>query len=175
MNKLTAVMIFVLGVLTGSLITCTYAKNKYEQIADEEIQSVKEAFKRRTRKEPPKKEEKEAPKESETLKQKYGKQMENLGYADYYISPEKDEKPYVISPEEFGEMDSYDTISLTYYDDDILTDDHDEVIENRDELVGRNFTEHFGEYEDDCVFIRNDEMKADYEILMEHRRYGDDE
>ncbi len=174
MNKITVIMIFVMGVVTGSLVAYTYAKKKYEQIANEEIQSVKEAFKQRTRKDPPKKEKKEAPKESETLKQKYGKQMENLGYADYYIPPEKDEKPYVISPEEFGEMDSYDTISLTYYDNDILTDDHNEVLENRDELVGKDFMKHFGEYEDDCVFIRNDEMKADYEILMEHRRYGDD-
>ena len=169
MNKITVIMIFVMGVVTGSLVAYAYAKKKYEQIANEEIQSVKEAFKQRTRKDPPKKEKKEAPKESETLKQKYGKQMENLGYVDYYIPPEKDEKPYVISPEEFGDMDSYDTISLIYYDDDILTDDHNEVIENRDELVGKDFMKHFGEYEDDCVFIRNDEMKADYEIFMEHR------
>lgn len=172
MNKLTAVMIFVLGVVTGSLITCTYAKKKYEQIANEEIQSVKEAFKQRKTRNASSK--KEALKE-ETLKQKYGKQMENLGYADYYISPEKDEKPYVISPEDFGDNDSYDTISLTYYDNDILTDDHDEIIENVDELVGKDFMKHFGEYEDDCVYIRNDSYKSDYEILREHRRYGDDE
>ena len=174
MNKITMIMIFVVGVVTGSLVAYTYAKNKYEQIANEEINSVKEAFRNRTSKSVSKKEEKETPEKSETLKQKYGKQMETLGYADYYISPEKDEKPYVISPHEFGENDSYDTISLIYYDDGVLTDDHDELIDNVDELVGKDFAKHFGEYEDDCGFIRNDVMKADYEIIAEHRRYDDD-
>lgn len=36
------------------------------------------------------------------------------------------EKTYVISPEEFGEFDDYEQISLTYYADHILADDMDD-------------------------------------------------
>ena len=32
---------------------------------------------------------------------------------------------------------------------------------------------HFGEYEDDSVFVRNDDRKCDYEILMDQRLYSD--
>ena len=31
------------------------------------------------------------------------------------------EKPYVISPEEFGEFEEYEKISLTYYADQVLS------------------------------------------------------
>ena len=36
------------------------------------------------------------------------------------------EKPYVISPEEFGEVEEYEKISLTYYADEVLADENDE-------------------------------------------------
>ena len=81
--------------------------------------------------------------------------------------------PYIITPDEFGEFDDYETISLTYYADGVLTDDMDEPIEDVDGLVGVDSLSHFGEYEDDSVFVRNDRMKADYEILSDLRNYSD--
>ena len=42
-----------------------------------------------------------------------------------------------------------------------------------DEIVGLDSLTHFGEYEDDSVFVRNDVMKCDYEILLDHRNYKD--
>lgn len=32
---------------------------------------------------------------------------------------------------------------------------------------------HFGEYEEDAVFVRNDAKKCDYEILKDLRRFCD--
>ena len=83
------------------------------------------------------------------------------------------EVPYVISPEEFGDIEEYDTISLTYYADQVLTDDCDEVIGNVDDIVGIDSLDHFGEYEDDSVFVRNDRLRTDYEILQDTRNYFD--
>ena len=82
------------------------------------------------------------------------------------------EKPYVITPEEFGELADYQTISLTYWHDAVLTDDYDEIIDNPDDIVGEDFADHFGEYEDDSVFVRNDARKTDYEILLDNRDYS---
>ena len=83
------------------------------------------------------------------------------------------ERPYIITPEDFGEY-GYSTVSLTYYADDVLTyEDDDELIDNRDEIVGDDAVNHFGEYEDDSVFVRNDAKKCDYEILYDQRNYHD--
>lgn len=82
-------------------------------------------------------------------------------------------KPYVISPDEFGEFEDYDTISLTYYADQVLVDDGGDKIEDVDDVVGMESLTRFGEYEDDSVFVRNDRLRCDYEILMDERTYSE--
>ena len=39
--------------------------------------------------------------------------------------------------------------------------------------VGEDFEEHFGDYEEDSVFVRNDELGLDYEILRDMRNFSD--
>ena len=80
---------------------------------------------------------------------------------------------YVISPEDFGESD-FDTESLTYYADKVLLrDSTNEVVENVEELVGADSLGTFGQYEDDSVFVRNTDLKKDFEILLDYRKYSD--
>lgn len=81
-------------------------------------------------------------------------------------------KPYVISPEEYDNYNTdYDDISLTYYADGILADDLDEIVEDPDNIVGPDFMNYFGKYEEDTVLIRNDRLKCTYEILRDRRTY----
>ena len=47
MNKTVNFMIFVVGAAVGSIVTWRYIDKKYEQIAQEEIDSVKEVFAKR--------------------------------------------------------------------------------------------------------------------------------
>ena len=42
-----------------------------------------------------------------------------------------------------------------------------------DNVVGLESLAHFGEYEDDSVFVRNDRLKCDYEILLDQRTCSD--
>ena len=72
-------------------------------------------------------------------------------------------------------VDGYEMISLTHYSDGVLADDDDEKMadDEVDEVVGADYAEHFGEYEDDSVFIRNDKLKCDYEILLDQRKYSE--
>lgn len=110
---------------------------------------------------------------------KYASIIQKEGYTDYSRSVEEKkgeafvEKPYVISPEEFGEFEEYEKISLTYYADKVLADENDEEVDDVDEIVGEESLNHFGEYEDDSVFVRNDRLKCDYEILLDQRNYSD--
>ena len=40
-------------------------------------------------------------------------------------------------------------------------------------VVGSDALNSFGEYEGRFVFVRNDRLKCDYEILLEQRKYSD--
>ena len=183
MSSTKFIFAFVLGSAAGSAITWKIVKTKYEQIAQEEIDSVKEVFARRL----DEYNDGNAPVEDEPeLTEEEIEKAEYVTIIDNYnnVSNQNEEKggsatmnvgsaPYVITPEEFDELDEYDTSSLTYYDDGVLTDEYDEIVENIDDIVGIDSLQHFGEYEDDSVFVRNDRLKCDYEILLDHRRYRD--
>jgi hypothetical protein len=62
---------------------------------------------------------------------------------------------------------------LTYYSDGVLTDENDEVLEDVEDIIGIDSLNHFGEYEEDSVYVRNDEKLCDYEILLDNRNYSD--
>lgn len=81
--------------------------------------------------------------------------------------------PYVISPYDFGEIDGYKQFELTYYVDDVLEDEDYNIVTDADELIGPDALMTFGEYEDDAVFVRNERLKADFQILKDYRTYDE--
>lgn len=99
------------------------------------------------------------------------------GYTDYTnVSENKNDIfPEIIAPDQYGEDDTYDQISLTYYADGVVADDNDEAMSDRevDEAIGLEALETFGQFEDDAVHVVNDERKAYYEILRDERCYED--
>lgn len=177
-SKLVNLIIFTAGAAVGSVVTWKLLKTKYEQIVQEEIDSVKEAFSRKHEdEEEPADEQKESYTEMEKPNlMEYAAQLQELKYAGEKKVEElmnDMDKPYVIKPEEFGELDDYEEISLICYEDGVLTDEFDNIIDDIDEIVGTESLSHFGEYEDDSVFVRNDRTRCDYEILMDSRKYSD--
>lgn len=163
------------GAVIGSAVTWGYTKTKYEKIAQEEIDSVKSVFS--------KKENEVNSKLSEANKLlKENLNVEYSEMANMYKKPEEksviEKVPYskdiyVIEPDQYGEIDDYELISLSWYDDDVLADDMDNEIDNYEYVVGLDFMNHFGEYEDDSVFVRNDIRKCDYEILRDKRKFSE--
>lgn len=189
---------FVTGLVIGSVVTYVVVKDKFEKIAQEEIDSVKEVFGRRVEKEADKKVEKIAEKEVEKIRKEYNDYSSLTKNYTSYSNDETEEddhaqvededgveifeverasnsnRPYVIDPWDFGGEDGYDTITLNYYADGVLADDDNNVIEDEeiDDIVGKDFAEHFGEYEKDCVCVRNDRLKTDYEICRDLIEYS---
>lgn len=167
---LSSFLIFTAGAAIGSVVTWKLVKTKYEQIAQEEIESVKETFARRAGRD---KKEEDKPVEQEK-KIELTVNPERIRYEDIideqsydYPMEDDEEEISIIPPDEFGDAFGYDTVSLYYYaDQDILTDDNDEIIEDVVGTVGRDFASHFGEYEDDSVHVRNNRRNTDYEILL---------
>lgn len=187
-SLLTSTLIFAVGAIIGSTVTWKLIKTKYEQIAQEEIDSVKETFSRLHEESTDKD---ERAKMAERAKgfidnknekpdiKEFAAKLKECEYVKYSDSKEDKErktvtvnKPYVISPEEFGEAD-YNIVSLNYYADGILANDFDEIVEDVENTVGEDFEEHFGDYEEDSVFVRNDELGLDYEILRDMRNFSD--
>ena len=82
-------------------------------------------------------------------------------------------EPYVIDPIEFGELDGYKTFELTYYEDGILEDEDYEIVKNPEEILGPDALGSFGEYEEDAVCVRNERLRADFQILKEYRTYDE--
>lgn len=185
----TNFMMFILGAAVGSIVTWRYVEKKYEQIAQDEIDSVKEVFSKREMDFTEETEVVDARIKADNAKEKpsvveYAARLREQGYTNYSDIVTEDEeevkkepmtkdKPYVIPPEEFGEFYDYEKISLTYYADQILADDNDELVDDIEDVVGFKSLSTFGEYEDDSVFVRNDRLKCDYEILLDQRKYSD--
>lgn len=93
---------------------------------------------------------------------------EKGGVEDMMFKP-----PYVISPYDFGELDDYNQVELTYYLDGILEDEDYHIVTDADELIGPDALNTFGEYEDDSVFVRNERLCTDFQILKDYRTYDE--
>lgn len=177
MNKVRYIFVFAAGIMIGSVVTGRYVKMKYEQIAQDEIDSVKKAFSQKSKKEVDDSEESrdtEVRECEDIIRQEGYRSYSNIaGKYEKEGGSEPMDKPYVIAPEEFGEMPGYEEVELTYYADGILADDCNDIVEDVEDVVGADSLTHFGEYEDDSVFVRNDRLKCDYEILLDRRNYSD--
>lgn len=174
--KATHAIAYILGAASGAAVAWFFTKKKYEQILDEEIQSVKEVYSKNAKEEYiPSSEELEDYENEANAYNTVDSSTEEETVVKNEIDPPAIgvEKPYVIPPEEFGEFEDYEQVSLTYYEDHILTDDMDNIIEDVEEMIGFESLTHFGEYEDDSVFVRNDAKMCDYEILKDVRTYAE--
>ena len=171
-NKLIAIGAFVIGAAIGSAATWKIVKTKYEQFAQEQIDSVKEVFARRIEKE------KETDDEIEETDD-YDDIIDEMEYGNSVDNEKKGatvwDEIYVIAPDQVGDYDEYELVSLTYYADGVLTDSKNNPILEKDigDYVVPDFADHFGEYEDDSVFVRNEVMEIEYEILRDLRNYSD--
>lgn len=193
-SKLFGIFLFTAGAAVGSVATWKYLTTKYNQLIQEEIDSVKESFgkmygsedgevegtdesenKEPGRPEPPVEDPDEDPQDHMMRMYEYESEIQRLKYASVSNREEGEGEPvllapYVICPDNYGE-DGYEVSMLTYYSDGILEDEYWNIVENVEDIVGSDFMNHFDEYTEDTVYIRNEEFKTDYEITRDKRTY----
>ena len=206
-KKLLGTIIFAAGAAIGSVATLFVVKKKYEQIAQEEIDSVKEEYNRliKMRKKEisavrnvinANKHDDNETEEAETDEDSGYEQM-MIDYSNItknYRSSEdnddcdkeNDEKgeeevkdevrldngPYVITPEEFGNETQYSAQPLDYFSDGVLADGWGVQLDI-DDTIGEEALNHFGDYVDDVVHVRNDQNEIDYEVTRDPRTYDE--
>lgn len=195
-KKLLNILVFTVGAAVGSAVTWRLVKNKYEQIANEEIASVKEEYvdllgkmkKKLT-------EDRTCENSTDAENDIYADNADQAEYDElasiYRSSDEDDEEdseeggkwdldedevpymnaPYVITPDDFSSSPpGYNAQPLTYFADGVLADDWGEVLD-LDETIGEDSIEHFGEYVDDIVYVRDERLEIDYEVTKDPRTY----
>lgn len=198
MKLFKGLCIFAAGALAGAAVAARAVRDKYQQEAEEEIAEMRDYY-RELRKEnvekyPVQNEEAEAEKEENT-KDEYDEIVK--GYTNYtqYLSKaaakyfdtetkenkkeEKEEKeertnyePFIIDVEEFGEDPTYDTATLTYYKDKVLTNDLDDVIDYS--VAGEENLKIFDKHPDcKAIYVRDDIYMVDYEIIRDPYQYDE--
>lgn len=194
--KVINAIVFAVGAAIGSAVTYAVMKPKYERMIQEEVDAFKKDFVEcMTDMQIASDEDESEDDEEDRPRQINWDELEDLdeeeledfdhdsaelsayeAIANQYTNGEGGaeevaKNPYVISPFDFGELDGYKQISLTYYADGTLEDDDQEIVKDVDELIGAKSLSTFGEYEDDSVFVRNERLRVDFEILKDYRTY----
>ena len=181
---------FVTGAAIGSVVTWKLIEKKYKDLADEEIESVKETFKNRKQ---IKINDKETSEKFITKYKDSKDNIEDIVSNEKYNIENKEEvddecnytidvdegvefvNPHIITPEEFGEYNEYKIKTLIYYADNVLTDEDDNPITSleMEEMIGIDALDHFGEYENDSVYVRDENNEIDYEILRSEKMFSE--
>lgn len=200
-KKLLNVLIFTVGAAIGSAVTWKVVKTKYERIAQEEIDSVKGEFVNlmQNMKQKLQSTDEDATEEYDEyypddderdFTEKEKEQIEYYKLTSKYRGSKDDKNneeggtgdedevsyingPYVITPEDFSNSPpGYNAQPLNYFADGVLADDWGVTLDI-EEIIGEDAVNHFGEYVDDIVYIRNDRTEIDYEVTRDHRTYGE--
>lgn len=189
-STLNKVLIFAAGAAVGSVVTWKAIESKYAQMAREEVEAVRDLYRESHIDDGPENEydpeEDRVVDGDEMTKAQYRAQYRDMlgseGYVNYSggdSNIESDEgvpnvkKPYILSPAEFSSDEAYQTETLFYFEDEVLTDDDYNPIEDVEGMVGEESLTTFGQYEDDAVYVRNERYLTDYEIILEPRRFAD--
>lgn len=168
-TKALVFLSFSLGGLVGYFAAKKLLEDKYAQLAQEEIDSVKEAFRGSELKE-----QKETPEQAEAAEERMERAV--TAFKKYSGYDENTERIRIVNPQEFDEERGHDTFTFTLYADDVLVDSSGHILsddEVMDMLGGPEYRDHFGEYEKNSVLVFNDRLKADYEILRDSKKYAD--
>lgn len=189
MSKAKGLLIFVAGAIAGTVAGIGMSKRHFEAIAAQEINEVRDYY-RKANKELAdqlvdkssdiKEEQKEEPEKIEVSKEEK-KEYDNIITNGNYMTTEEiddeedysDDEPYIIDPSEFGNNGHYATQTCTYFADGVLVDDVDEVIEEPETLVGNFHVDIFRDFDATSVYVRNDWMKMDFEILRDDWFWSD--
>lgn len=175
----------LVGGITSFIVCNTVMRNKYEQQLLVDVESAKTEY-RRLVKELKKKNEKDLETMEKDIKSRANlnkpaldiQRTQYMSIAKEYGEVANNGKTpelhvEVISPEDYGLMDEdgFTSEELVYYADGVIVNENDEVIDDPETLVGGDFADHFGDYEDDSVYIRNFTDKIDFCILKSLKTY----
>lgn len=193
--KYEKLIIFVVGAAFGAGVAVLGTKSYFEAIANDEIESVKKAYKTPNT---PHEDEKlqdfvNAVKTQNTRTSKgdnaiYEQKIEHFGYdlikheniqdaeeklAEKESPGDEKSRPHRISIDDFTENGPYyQQVTVTYFPkEQLLVDDISGEFEDVESTVGKDNMELFRELDEDVIYIRNDNVSIDYEVVKSNAEY----
>lgn len=187
--------IFLVGAGIGASTTWYFTKKHYEKIADEEIKDVVNKF-TAYRKEL-EKTHNEIPDEDPNPNYAKNDRRSNIISVEESIQSDSSEElsngvidnpkgiesvtrpyekegtmPYIISEDEFGEIEDYDQKTLFwYYRDNILATDEDLEVEDIKTTIGDALDEFKKDRYTERILVRNEEDETDYEVIISEKHF----
>lgn len=204
---------FVVGAAAGAAGATLYFKDKYKAESDNEIRQMREYYKKKMAEAEAKEDDIPAEEETkhsvyssfdslvkdeeakkayvnyntvnpvESLTKEEFDEMRERAMMAQHPEEEHDE-PYILTVEEFEDgRAGYESIGLSYYEgDDTLVDESEEMVDV-DQTIGEENLTWFKDSGTDAMYIRNDRVSCDYEVIRldgnfydpEDAMFGDDE
>lgn len=163
---------FGIGAAVGCVGTYMLLKNRYEAMVKEADEAAMEFIKKRSGedKEPSHGDNKPEVKHSETVTN-YNKIRESIIDDGNKV---EDNKPYQISEQEFVEDDEeFDKVSLEYYTEGEGLYEGSEYIPNVEDVVGEDNLNVLHGADIEVMYVRNEDLKTDYEVSKIVGKYTD--
>lgn len=188
--------IFSLGAVVGGVVMYRYLNNKLNDILTEELDAMKEFYEKDIKESDVFKKISDVAEEAgEAVKEagkKFRSTLNKLDYNKMFVSDDENildepvdvaemesppedkgepEPPYIID-DDVETPEHYSKETLTYYVyANVLVDETEEMIEDPEYIVGREFLtlnyEDIAENYGGVVFVRNEKLSTDYEILLD--------
>ena len=144
-------------------------KDEYEKLEKEEQERPQNRYNSLTMDEVYEINKEEIEKNEEIINiNRYATSNEDLTAANKYHTP------HIVTPDDFGSICGFDVATFYINADDVVLNDRQEQMDEEEiiKITGMSAYEinkHFGDYENDpdSVYIRNMELKIDYEFLKE--------
>jgi hypothetical protein len=170
---MTSWIYFGAGMVAGGIAGYYICKKKYNIVKLEDVEQVEMTLKPETICKDKQKEEYTDEIFSASYAQSVIEGDDEWDEADKINPIEPTMVPYVISPEGFAnEHSDFAKLTMIYYEEnEVLVNEEEECVDI-DSTIGYDAINHFGEYEKDAVFIRNEALGNDYEVLLEHTSFN---
>lgn len=175
-TKFYCAVSFAIGGISGFLFANHVLKKKYDKIVEEEVESIKASFRKYQI-------DQESEEEIEAVKQEYEELVDNLGYSTISEdmveeSPEPNENEVhhmIISEDQFGKIEDYETITLLLLQDGVMVDDdYDRMSDEEIQwAVGDVDLKAFAKSDAETMYIRNNRIKVYYEIVKDDQTYAE--
>lgn len=156
------------GVMAGLFVAKITMEKRFNDTLDEERKELKAYYKSRY--------EKGSIKEEVKCKEETSaNNVVNTSYRENKEERSEEDMSYTIDENEFGENLEYDQICLTLYADGVVADDSDDEMDMREvkKIIGEANLKAFEYSKEEVTYIRNDKMKAEYEIAKDLHNYHD--
>lgn len=165
---------FAVGAAIGFIFAEQKLKKKYDQMVEQEVESIKASFKKY-----------QIPSEDKDAKEadaaanleNYETLINDLGYSTVTdaVDEIQDKTHVIITEDDFSALDDYESFSLIYLADGVLVDDdYDRMSE--EEIAWAIGNTDLGAFADDetvdTMYVKNTKLKVAYEIIKDDQTYA---